>query len=239
MSKEVKKKAIVVHSGGMDSSICLLLAIEKYGTKDVLSMSFTYGQRHTQELKKAAKMSKDFGVDHIEVNLDCLQQITKSSLLDKKLEMKMEKGKAPSTMVVGRNGLMVRVAGIHAEHVCAECIYVGVMELEEANSGYRDCSRKYMDIIQAGLRLDIADPEFEVKTPLVYMNKKQSMEVAYQMGKLEYLLENTISCYEGVPEYGCGKCPACELRNGGIQEFLNENPDIIFSYKNKFNLTEN
>lgn len=239
MSNEIKKKAIVVHSGGMDSSICLLLAIEKYGTKDVLSMSFTYGQRHTQELKKAAKICKEFGVDHIEVNLDCIQQITKSSLLDKKLEMKNEKGKTPNTMVVGRNGLMVRVAGIHAEHVGAECVYVGVMELEEANSGYRDCSRKYMDIIQASLRLDIDNPEFEVKTPLVYMNKKQSMEVAYQMGKLEYLLENTISCYEGVPEYGCGECPACELRNSGIQDFLDENPDIIFSYKNKFNLNEN
>tara|TARA_B100001971_G_scaffold129103_1_gene119043 strand:- start:89970 stop:90686 length:717 start_codon:yes stop_codon:yes gene_type:complete len=235
---KVSKKAIVVHSGGMDSSICLLLAIEKYGTKDVLSMSFTYGQRHTQELKKAAKISKDIGVDHIEVNLDCLQQITESSLLDKKLEMKIEKGKTPNTMVVGRNGLMVRVAGIHAENVGAECVYVGVMEMEEANSGYRDCSRKYMDIIQAGLRLDVDNPEFEVKTPLVYMNKKQSMEVAYQMGKLEYLLENTISCYEGVPEFGCGKCPACELRNSGIQDFLLENPDIIFSYKNKFRLPE-
>jgi 7-cyano-7-deazaguanine synthase len=231
--KEISKKAIVVHSGGMDSSICLLLAIEKYGAQDVLSMSFTYGQRHTQEIKQADKICKELGVDHIEVNIDCLQQITKSSLLDRKLDIDMS-GKVPNTMVVGRNGLMVRVAGIHAEHVGAECVYVGVMELEEANSGYRDCSRKYMDIVQAALRLDIDNPEFEVKTPLVYMNKKQSMEVAYQMGKLEYLLENTMSCYEGVPEYGCGECPACELRNTGIQDFLDEHPDIIFSYKDKF-----
>jgi len=237
MKKDISKKTIVVHSGGMDSTICLLLAIEKYGTKDVLSMSFTYGQRHTEELKQASKICKDLGVDHIEVNLDCLQQITKSSLLDKKLAIDTST-KVPNTMVVGRNGLMARVAGIHAEFVGADSVYVGIMELEEANSGYRDCSRKYMDIVQAALRLDIDDPEFEVKTPLVYMNKKQTMEVAYQMGQLEYLLENTMSCYEGIPEYGCGECPACELRNSGIQEFLNEHPDIVFSYKDRFKLKQ-
>lgn len=235
-SKVIQKKTLVVHSGGMDSSICLALAIEKYGAENVLSMTFTYGQRHTEEIKQAQIICQEWGVDNIVVNLDCLQQITESSLIGKSLDFKHEKGKAPNTMVVGRNGLMARVAGIHADHLGAGNIYMGVIELEEANSGYRDCSRKYMDIVQAALRVDFANPEFEIKTPLVFMTKKQTLDAAYQMGKLEYLLENTISCYEGISGYGCGKCPACELRKEGIQEFLASNPDIQFSYKNKFNL---
>ncbi|MEX0798125.1 MAG: 7-cyano-7-deazaguanine synthase QueC [Bacteriovoracaceae bacterium] len=235
--KNLQKKAVVVHSGGMDSSICLALAIEKLGAENVLSMTFTYGQRHTEEIAQAKQINEDWGVDHVVVNLDCLQQITESSLLDKKLAIKHGKSeKSPNTMVVGRNGLMARVASIHADFLGANNIYMGVIELEEANSGYRDCSRKYMDIVQAALRVDFANPDFEIQTPLVFMTKKQTMDAAYQMGKLEYLLENTISCYEGISGYGCGKCPACELRNEGIQEYLNHNPDIQFSYKNKFTL---
>lgn len=234
LKSEIKKKAIIVHSGGMDSTICLLLALEKYGKENILSMSFTYGQRHTNELNNAAQICEDLGIDHLVVNIDCLQQITKSSLLDKKLKMDNIDGQSPNTMVVGRNGLMARIAAIHADFIGAQCIYMGVMELEEANSGYRDCSRKYMDIVQAALRIDIDNPDFEIKTPLVYMNKKQSMELAYQMCKLEYLLENTMSCYEGVAGFGCGVCPACVLRNSGIKDFLQEHPDIVFSYKNKF-----
>lgn len=235
---KIKKKAIVVHSGGMDSSICLALAIEKYGAEGLLSMTFTYGQRHTLEVERAEKICKDWGVDHILVNLDCMQQITDSSLFGQKLEIRHEEGQVPNTMVVGRNGLMARVASIHADHLGANCVYMGVIELEEANSGYRDCSRKYMDIVQAALRVDFANPDFEIKTPLVFMTKKQTLDAAYHMGKLEYLLETTISCYEGISGYGCGKCPACELRNEGVQEFLDQNPDIQFSYKNKFSLTK-
>ena len=235
--KKIKKQAVVVHSGGMDSSICLALAVEKHGAENVLSMTFTYGQRHTEEIKQAQKICTDWGVDHIIVNLDCLQQITESSLIGHKLQIQHKEGEVPNTMVVGRNGLMARVASIHADFLGANSIYVGIIELEEANSGYRDCSRKYMDIVQAALRLDFANPDFEIKTPLVFMTKKQTLDTAYQMGKLEYLLENTISCYEGKLGYGCGDCPACELRNEGIQDFLNQNADIQFSYKNKYHLS--
>ena len=65
------------------------------------------------------------------------------------------------------------------------------------------------------------------------MNKKQTMELGYNMGVLQFLLENTISCYEGKPKVGCGKCPACKLRNEGIREYLSVNPDFEFSYKSQ------
>lgn len=228
----MNKKAVVVHSGGMDSSLCLALAIDQFGAENVLSLSFTYGQRHSIELDCAKKICKEWKVDNKVVNISCLNEITDNALMNNDIEIKSN-NKTPNTLVVGRNGLMARVASIHASHIGANCIYMGVIEIEEANSGYRDCSRKYMDIIQASMRMDLASNDFDIKTPLVYMNKKQTMELGYNMGVLQFLLENTISCYEGKPKVGCGKCPACKLRNEGIREYLSVNPDFEFSYKSQ------
>lgn len=229
----MKKKAVVVHSGGMDSSLCLAMAIEEFGASEVLSLSFTYNQRHSVELGRARRISQHFKVDHVEVNLNCLSQITESALIgnDKVIEHKVDH--APNTLVVGRNGLMARLAGIHAHSLGAKCIYMGVMELEEANSGYRDCSRRYMDLIQEALRLDLADESFEIRTPLVKMNKQESMKLGLKLGVLEYLLESTITCYEGIEKEGCLKCPACKLRNQGLKIFSLEHPDFKYSYRDK------
>ncbi len=229
----MKKKALVVHSGGMDSSLCLALAVKEFGASEVLSLSFTYGQRHEEELKRAQLISEYFKVDHTEVDLNCLAQITESALIGKNKKIEHLTGEAPNTLVVGRNGLMARVAGIHAHSLGASCIYLGVMELEGANSGYRDCSRSYMDLIEAALRLDFANPQFEIRTPIIQMTKKESMELGDGLGVLEYLLETTITCYEGVEKEGCLKCPACKLRNSGLKIFLLEHPDFKLSYKSK------
>lgn len=231
--EKIAKKAIVVHSGGMDSSICLALAIEQYGAENVLAMSFTYGQRHSNELDQAKLICEEWKVDRITINLDCLAQITDNALTNQSLDINHTKGETPNTMVVGRNGLMARVAAIHANHLGAECIFMGVIEVEEANSGYRDCSRKYMDIIQAALRVDFDNQQFEIKTPIIYMTKKQTMDLAYQMGILHFLVETTITCYEGEIGFGCGKCPACSLRNQGLREFIKDHGDFNFSYKNR------
>ena len=128
---------------------------------------------------------------------------------------------------------MARVAGIHAHSLGANCLYMGVMELEAANSGYRDCSRAYMDLIQSALRLDFADANFDIRTPLIQMNKKESMELGHSLGVLDFLLENTITCYEGIEKEGCLKCPACKLRNSGLKLFLLEHPEFKLSYKEK------
>lgn len=229
----MKKKAVVVHSGGMDSSLCLALAIKEVGAANVLSLSFTYNQRHSLELERATKISEHFKVDHFELDLSCLSQITESALIGKSQKIEHKEGEAPNTLVVGRNGLMARLASIHAHSLGANCIYMGVMELEEANSGYRDCSRAYMDIIQQALRLDFANPHFEIRTPLVKMNKKESMELGHSLGVLQYLLENTITCYEGIEKEGCLKCPACKLRNNGLKIFSLEHPEFKYSYREK------
>lgn len=229
----MKKKAVVVHSGGMDSSLCLALAIKEFGAENVLSLSFTYNQRHSNELKRATEISEHFKVDHVQLDLSCLSQITESALIGNSKQIEHKSGEAPNTLVVGRNGLMARLAGIHANSLGANCIYLGVMELESANSGYRDCSRAYMDVIQTALRMDFANDQFEVRTPLVFMNKKETMELGFKLGVLEYLLEKTVTCYEGIEKEGCMKCPACKLRNQGLQIFSLEHPELKYSYREK------
>jgi 7-cyano-7-deazaguanine synthase len=229
----MQKKAVVVHSGGMDSSLCLALAVKEFEAENVLSISFTYQQRHSQELERAKKICEYFKVDHTQLDLSCLSQITKSALIGNKEKIQHKQGEAPNTLVVGRNGLMARIAGIHAHSFRAQYLYLGVMELEAANSGYRDCSRSYIDLIEAALRMDFQDPHFEIRTPLIRMSKKESMALGYELGVLEYLLETTITCYEGFPKEGCLLCPACKLRNAGLKEFSLEHPELAYSYKDK------
>lgn len=221
-----RKKTIVIHSGGMDSSICLAIAIKEFGKESVLSLSFFYGQRHSSELIQAKKICEAWKVDHHVISLECLNEITDSALLNKELPIESQKENLPpNTLVIGRNGLMARLGAIHADHLGAQSIYMGVIGVEGNFSGYRDCSRDYIDLKEQILRIDLDNPQFEIRTPLVYMTKKETLEVANQLGVLNYLLENTISCYEGVSGLGCKKCPACELKNKGLQEFLEAHPE--------------
>lgn len=233
MLMPLKKKAVVVHSGGMDSSLCLAHAIREWGRESVLSVSFSYQQRHSIELERAKKICAEWNVDHSVLDISCLSEITSNSLTRHSMEIVARPGEAPNTLVAGRNGLMARIAGIHAHHLGAHAIYMGVIEVESANSGYRDCSRDYMNRMQEILRIDFADPQFEIRTPLVSMTKAETMELGYQMGVLEFLLETTVSCYQGIDREGCQDCPACKLRNEGIREFLKKRPEIQFSYRSK------
>lgn len=223
-------KAVIIHSGGMDSSLCLALAIKEFGPLEVLSLSFMYQQRHTVELKQAEKICRDWGVPHLVLHIDCMQEITESALIGNHIPIEHIQGKPPNTLVVGRNGLMAHLGGIHAQHLGAHYIYMGVIEVDSANSGYRDCSRFYMDLQQEILRIDLDDPIFEIRTPLVYMTKKQTMELGKELGVLDYLLQETITCYEGVPRIGCQKCPSCKLRNQGILDFALAYPDYPLPY---------
>lgn len=213
------KKTVVIHSGGMDSSICLALAIQEFGVSSVLSLSFRYGQRHSNELEQAAIICRDWTVEHAELAID-LSAVSKNALVDHSLEIVHEQGQSPSTEVIGRNGLMARLGAIHAHQLGASCIFMGVLELEVANSGYRDCSRAYMDLKQQILRIDLGNPEFEIRTPLIAMTKAETLRVAEQLGVLEYLLKETVTCYQGIRGNGCEVCPACQLRNDGIRQYM-------------------
>lgn len=224
-----KKKAVVINSGGMDSAICLALAIQEFGKDAILGLSFNYEQRHVPELAQAAKICRDWKVDHTILTINCMKSITDNALINNTLKIEERENAPPNTLVVGRNGLMARLGAIHAEYLGAHCIYMGIIGVDGNFSGYRDCSREYMDLKQQLLRIDLNDPLFEIRTPLVHMTKKETLEVAHRLGVLNYLLENTITCYEGIPFHGCQVCPACKLKNKGIEEFKEAHPEIKLS----------
>lgn len=224
------KKAIVVHSGGSDSSLCLALAMREFGKEAVLSLSFHYDQRHLQELQQAEKICRQWGVDHIVLSVECLKEITESALIGNVVAIDHPEEGPANTLVLGRNGLMARLAAIHAHSLDAHCIYMGVIEDDAKIAGYRDCTRDYMDLKQKILRIDLADPAFEIRTPLVHMSKKEAFELSYRLGVLEFLLKETITCYQGIPHQGCRNCPSCKIRNTGLREFVKAHPEFKMPY---------
>ncbi len=224
-------QTVVVHSGGMDSSLCLALAVREYGADAVLSLGFDYGQRHGDELRRAQQIADWFGVRRYVVRIGCYGELTQNALMDASIPIEHREGEDPNTLVVGRNGLMVRLAAILADQLGAASVYTGVIGVEAANSGYRDCTRDYMDLMEQILRMDLGRGDFEVRTPLVDMTKKETMDLGHALGCLEFLLDATVTCYEGIPHAGCGVCPACLLRNEGVREFVRENPGFEVPFR--------
>ena len=221
----------------MDSSICLKLAMEKWGKDNILAITFDYTQRHSSEIAVSKKICNHWKVEQMIIPINFLKKITFNSLTHHDLNITNEGDTAPNSLVLGRNGLITRIASIHAESIGASEVYTGVIEVEESNSGYRDCNRKYFDLLQELLRIDFGHNEFRILTPLVKMTKVQTMELAEKLGELEYLLENTITCYKGIPKQGCGSCPSCLLRNNAILEYA-QNKNLEISYLNKLHDTE-
>lgn len=209
----MKREAVVIHSGGLDSSVCLALAIRQWGKERVVSVTFNYGQRHAIEVSQAAKICEDWGVEHRIFALDVLAQLTENALTDHSLPIEHE-GAVPNTFVCCRNGLMARLGAIYAAQLGAKRIYMGVMQVDY----YPDCSREYMDLMQQILRMDLWDNSFEICTPLVHLDKAGVLQIAHQLGLLDYLLEETVYCYAGVLK-GCGLCPACKMRSDGLAKF--------------------
>ena len=217
-------KAVVLHSGGMDSSLCLLLAKEQFGAKNILSLGLRYGQRHSAELSAAATIADHFGIAREEIDMPVLPGWEESSLIAHSLPIQSS-GTVPNSFVPGRNGLFLMMAAVRAGSLGAHQLFIGVMELEGAYSGYPDCSRRYIDSVEAVIRQDLQDPLFSIQTPLIRMTKAQTMELGDSLGVLEYLFTHTITCYNGLPLWGCKACPACRLRNEGIAEFCRTHPN--------------
>lgn len=228
------KHAVVVLSGGMDSAICLSLAVKNFGANNVTAITFNYGQRHILEKEAAIKISRYFEVEHLCIDLSFFSELTTNALLDHNIPLTNNQNNTPNTLVVGRNGLFVRLGAIHAHFRGASHLFIGVLGLEASNSGYRDCSREYFDLMEKVLRIDLGTDNFWIHTPLVDMTKRETLNLAYSLNSLKFILENSITCYNGVKDFGCGICAACELRNNGIQQFLQDNPNFDFSYKEFF-----
>jgi 7-cyano-7-deazaguanine synthase len=209
-------KAVVVFSGGQDSTTCLFWALKKFDYVEVVT--FDYNQRHNEEIKVAKEIAEDMDVRHHILDMSLLNQLAPNALTRNDIEVKDgEEGELPSTFVPGRNLLFLSFATILARQIGAKHIVTGVCETDF--SGYPDCRDVFVKSLNVTLNLSM-DDEFVVHTPLMWLDKAETWEMADGLNAFEYVREKTLTCYNGVRGDGCGNCPACELRKNGLDTYL-------------------
>jgi len=209
-------KAVVVLSGGQDSALCLALAVKKHGPESVAAITFRYGQKHAIETRFARRLAKHFGVlRHNVVDMDFYKSLTTNALLDPSLAITFAKGaRCPSTVVDGRNAFFLLAAGVWAKSLGAAEIYTGVSQADY--SGYPDCRRPFIKAQERMMRLAMEWP-FKIVTPFMNKTKADEWALADKLGILDVIENETVTCYNGIPGRGCGKCPACRLRAAGLK----------------------
>ncbi|WP_301098572.1 7-cyano-7-deazaguanine synthase QueC [Otariodibacter sp.] len=215
------KKAAVIFSGGQDSTTCLFLAIQEFGVENVEVITFQYGQRHAIELEKAAWIAQDLGVKQTLIDTSVIKSITTNALMDSSATIKQE-GDKPNTFVDGRNALFLLYAAIYAKSQNIHTIFTGVCETDF--SGYPDCRDVFIKSMNVTLNLAM-DYNFNIRTPLMYLTKKETWKLADELGAFEYIKNHTHTCYLGV-EGGCHTCPSCVLREKGLNEYLQERDNV-------------
>ena len=211
------KKALVIFSGGQDSTTCLFQAIKEFGKENVEVVTFQYGQRHVIELEKAEWIAKDVGVKQTLIDTSVIKAITTNALMQEGTEIQQE-GDKPNTFVDGRNALFLLYAAIYAKGQGISTIYTGVCETDF--SGYPDCRDVFVKSMNVTMNLAM-DYNFNIRTPLMYLTKKETWKLADDLGVFDYILEHTHTCYLGV-KGGCHTCPSCVLREKGLNEYLAE-----------------
>jgi 7-cyano-7-deazaguanine synthase len=212
-------RALVIFSGGQDSTTCLALAQREHGKENVDCITFHYGQRHALEVEVAQKIAKDLGVkNHRVVNIDGYAQLTQSALLNPEVAIqKLGEGTGlPNTVVDGRNMMFLLMAAIVAKQSGIHDLYTGVCETD--SSGYPDCRDEFIKSCNTTLNLAM-EYTFRIHTPLMWLNKAQTWALADELGILEYVEHNTLTCYNGIIGTGCGTCPACILRARGLEKY--------------------
>ena len=233
--------ALVLFSGGQDSTTCLAHALSRF--QRVETVGFDYGQRHhvemTARIKVLHELRQQFphwapklGDDHV-LDLAVLGQVSETSLT-RDMAFKMEATGLPNTFVPGRNLLFLTLAAALAYRRELQVIVTGVCETDF--SGYPDCRDDTMKAMQLALSLGM-DKRFVVDTPLMWIDKAATWQLAHGLGQrsgrpgggkalVDLIIEHTHTCYMGDREhrhpwgYGCGSCPACELRATGYARYL-------------------
>lgn len=211
-------RAVVVLSGGQDSALCLALAVKKYGPREVAAITFAYGQRHSVETKYARRLARYFGIAvHKVVKLDFYKDITTSALLAERGRIRRRKGAAcPNTVVEGRNAFFLMAAAVWAKSLGATDVYTGVSQADY--SGYPDCRAVFIRAAEKAIRLALDWP-VRIVTPFMRKTKADEWALAAKLGVFDLIANGTVTCYNGIPGKGCGKCPACKLRNRGLREY--------------------
>lgn len=212
-----KEKAIVVFSGGQDSTTCLFWAQKHF--EHVELVTFQYGQRHDKEIEVAEAIAKEQGLKHHVLDMSLLSQLTPNALTQHDMDIEQEGDEMPNTFVPARNLLFLSFAGALAYQLNAKNIIAGVCETDF--SGYPDCRDSFIKSMNVTLSLSM-DKDFVIHTPLMWLDKKETWALSDELGVLDYIHHNTLTCYNGIIGEGCGTCPACQLRARGLNAYLEE-----------------
>lgn len=204
------KKALVVFSGGQDSTTCLCWALKHFDS--VTAISFDYGQRHKVELECAKNIAKKLNIAHSILNLHLLQQLTKNALTHKEVVIEWNSS-LPSTFVPARNLHFLSFAATQAYEMGINDIVAGVCQTDF--SGYPDCRDEFVRSLEHTLYLALLKP-IVIHTPLMFLTKKETVELMRDLEMLD-LLSLSHTCYYG-KRPACGLCPACKLRLKGFSD---------------------
>ncbi|GAA0437277.1 MAG: 7-cyano-7-deazaguanine synthase QueC [Bacillota bacterium] len=208
------QKAIVVFSGGQDSTTCLFWALRKF--EHVEAVTFQYGQRHIEELQVARNICEHLEVTHHLLDMSLLNQLAPNALTRKDIEITENEGELPSTFVPGRNLMFLSFAAILAKQIDAKHLVTGVCETDF--SGYPDCRDIFIKSLNVTINLAM-DEQFVLHTPLMWLDKAGVWELSDQLAAFSFVKNNTLTCYNGIKGSGCGECPACKLRKNGLEKY--------------------
>ena len=209
--------ALVVFSGGQDSTTCLFWAKKHF--KRVYALSFLYGQKHEKEVEMARNIARKAEVGFEAMDVSFIGHLGKNSLTDFSVRMDEEKpeGSFPNTFVPGRNLFFLSIAAVYARERGINHIVTGVSQTDF--SGYPDCRDAFIKSLNVTLNLAM-DGQFVIHTPLMWIDKAQTWALADELGVLDLVRNETLTCYNGIPGDGCGHCPACKLRREGLEKYL-------------------
>ncbi|MGL5948457.1 MAG: 7-cyano-7-deazaguanine synthase QueC [Aeromonas sp.] len=214
----MSRKAVVVFSGGQDSTTCLLQALAQYD--EVHAITFDYGQRHRQEIAVAQQLAARLGVTaHKVLDVTLFGELAASALTRDGIAVSgaLAANGLPNTFVPGRNIFFLTLAATYAYQVGATVVITGVCETDF--SGYPDCRDEFVKALNHAVALGL-DYAVHFETPLMWLDKAQTWALADELGALDLVREATLTCYEGIIGSGCGQCPACRLRARGLANYL-------------------
>jgi len=216
--------ALVVFSGGQDSTTCLYWALAVFDR--VEAVTFDYGQRHRKEIEVSREIARTLSVPHYVLDAALISRLAPSSLTRADIPVvsaeaaraALSEGELPSTFVPGRNMVFLAFAGILARQIGAAHIVTGVCETDY--SGYPDCRAAFIRSMNEAMNLAM-DTALTIHTPLMHLDKKATWALADRLGVLTEIRTKTLTCYNGIVGDGCGDCPACFLRKRGLDAYLN------------------